>query len=138
VAGFASGLPIMSDSTRALILRHWDTANRRDWAAFADLLHPELRYEVPQTREYLDSGPGYLDLFRTWPGAWRAEIRHLVCEDAKAVCLVDFVVGGEVETGISIFELTEGRIRRVTDYWPAPYEPPPRQTPHLRRRPPAA
>jgi hypothetical protein len=38
-------------------------------------------------------------------------------------------------TGISIFELRAGLISRVTDYWPEAYDPPPRSTPHLKRRP---
>lgn len=124
----------MHESTRALIHRHWDSANRRRWDEFDSLLHPQLRYEVPQTREYIESGPGYLEMFRTWPGDWQAAIKHLVCEETKAVCVIDFAVGAEVVTGISIFGISEGKIIHVTDYWPEPYDPPPRQTPHLKRR----
>ena len=122
--------------TRALIQTHWKLANARDWSEFADLLHPKLIYEVPQTREYIDGGQGYLEMFSTWPGDWAASIKHLVCEEAKAVCVIDFVVGAEVMTGISIFELNNGLITKVTDYWPEPYEPPARVTPHMKRRPP--
>ncbi len=38
-------------------------------------------------------------------------------------------------TGISIFGFQGKLISSVTDYWPEPYEPPPRSTPHLKRRP---
>jgi hypothetical protein len=124
----------MSDATRSLIQKHWDTANVRQWSEFKALLHPHLRYEVPQTREYAESGEGYFELFRTWPGHWQASIKHLVCEANKAVCVIDFAVGSKVMTGISIFELSDGKIAKVTDYWPDPYDPPPRQTPHLKRR----
>lgn len=123
----------MGGGTRAIIEAHWATANARDWNAFAALLDADLAYDVPQTRERIAGGAGYLDMFRTWPGDWRAEIRELVCEPEAAVCVIDFVVGDEVMTGISIFRLAQGRICRVTDYWPAPYEPPPRASPHLQR-----
>lgn len=126
----------MPESTRSLILAHWSTANARQWESFASLLAPSLRYDVPQTREYIDSGEGYLEMFRTWPGDWQATIRHLVCEEAKAVCVIDFVDGAQTMTGISVFEVVQGRIAAVTDYWPEPYEPPPRQTRHLKRREP--
>lgn len=125
----------MSQQTRSLILQHWDLANTRRWSEFGQLLHPGLLYEVPQTREYIESGPGYLEMFRTWPGHWSAHIKHLVCDESKAICVIDFIVGDETMTGISIFELRAGLISRVTDYWPEAYDPPPRSTPHLKRRP---
>lgn len=124
----------MSASTRTLIEQHWHLANTRQWSAFAALLHPALAYEVPQTREYIDSGEGYLAMFSTWPGDWRAVITQLVCEAHKAVCVIDFIDGSETVTGISIFELADGLITRVTDYWPEPYDPPPRATSHMKRR----
>lgn len=125
----------MSEQTRAIILRHWELANARRWKEFQQLLHTDLRYEVPQTREYVESGAGYLEMFSTWPGAWEARIQHLVCEPCKAICVIEFVVNSETMTGISIFELSADLITRVTDYWPDPYEPPPRHTAHMRRRP---
>ncbi len=85
----------MSEQTRSLILQHWELANARRWSDFAQLLHPELHYVVPQTREYIESGPGYLEMFSTWPGDWKATIKHLTCEPSKAICVIDFVVGGE-------------------------------------------
>jgi hypothetical protein len=125
----------LSEASRELIQRHWALANARDWPAFAALLHPQLHYEVPQTREFLDSAEGYLDLFTTWPGAWRADLRELVAEGERAISVIDFVIGDTKETGISVFELDQGRIRRVTDHWPAPYEPPPRASAYLKRHP---
>ena len=125
----------MSGQTRALIQTHWNLANARDWSKFAELLHPGLLYEVPQTREYIEGGHGYLEMFSTWPGDWTASIKHLVCEQAKAICVIDFAVGTEVMTGISVFEVNSGLITGVIDYWPAPYEPPARSTPYMKRRP---
>lgn len=125
----------MNRDTRAVVEDHWKAANSRDWEAFSALLHPTLRYDVPQTRETIESGAGYLEMFRTWPGQWTARVTLLVCEDRKAVCIIDFVVGEETTAGISVFEVDGGLIERVTDYWPAPYEPPERLTPHMKRRP---
>jgi SnoaL-like domain len=125
----------MSEQTRALIHAHWRLANNREWSQFGQLLDPALLYEVPQTREYIEGGHGYLEMFRTWPGDWQASIKHLVCEEAKAVCVIDFAIGNESMTGISIFEVKGGLITGVTDYWPESYEPPPRATPFMKRRP---
>lgn len=123
-------------SVRNIIQDHWDFANRRDWSAFARLLHPSLYYDCPQTREYIDGAAGYLEMFTTWPGDWRADIVKLVCDEREGLSVIRFVVGAEVMSGLSLFELDDGGlITRVTDHWPEPYEPPPRATPHLQRRP---
>ena len=125
--------------TRRVLLQHWDWANARRWDDFATLLAPDLRYEVPQTCEWLQGGPAYLDLFRTWPGDWQAEWQALVCDGPQAVARIAFRVAGQpeadTETGIGWFTLDEqGRIAQVIDHWPAPYDPPPRACPHLVRR----
>ena len=122
-------------STHALISAHWNLANERKWDEFAALLRPDLNYEVPQTREYISSGEGYLDMFRTWPGDWKAEVEHLVCEEAKAISIIKFKIATEVMTGITVFSVVQGKIALVTDYWPEPYEPPPRVSSFLKRRP---
>jgi SnoaL-like domain len=127
-------MPVDTD-TRRLIESHWQLANARRWEAFAALLHPSLRYEVPQTREYIEGGQGYLDMFRTWPGDWKADVKQLVCESSKAISVIEFAVDNQTMTGISVFAINSGLIVSVTDYWPEPYEPPPRLSAHMKRRP---
>jgi SnoaL-like domain len=122
------------NSINALISAHWSLANERKWEEFAALLHPDLRYEVPQTREYISSAEGYLDMFHTWPGDWKAEIQHLVCKETKAISVIAFKVGKEVMTGITVFSVAQGKIVSVTDYWPEPYEPPQRVSSFFKRR----
>jgi len=125
-----------SAATRQVLERHWALANARHWDEFATLLAPGLRYEVPQTREFAEGAGAYLELFRTWPGDWRAEVQELLCEGPRAVCRIDFHVDGQVMTGIGFFTLDEqGRLTEAIDWWPEPYEPPPRATPLLRQRP---
>ena len=128
----------MTESTRALILQHWELANERRWKEFQTLLAPGLYYEAPQTREYIDSGLGYFEMFRTWPGDWKATIKQLICDGDQAISIIDFDVGEERMTGISIFEVKDGLIYKVMDYWPAPYEPAQRATEHMKRHPSAA
>jgi hypothetical protein len=132
--GPAAGTNLHRD-TRSVVEEHWQLANSRHWAAFAALLHPALCYEVPQTREYIESGVGYLEMFQTWPGNWTAKVKHLACDERKAICVIDFVVGADAMTGITVFEVAGGLIERVTDYWPEAYEPPVRYTSHMKRRP---
>ena len=123
----------MNTPTEQLIRTHWELSNQRRWDAFSTLLHPQLRYDCPQTREYIDGALGYVELFRTWPGEWHATVQKVIAAGNEGMSIIEFSVGEETMTGLSVFEATDGRISRVTDYWPANYEPPPRATPHMRR-----
>lgn len=123
----------MGRDTRQTIERFWHTANTRDWAAFAALLHPDMVYLVPQTRERAAGRAAFVEVFRTWPGDWQAQLQLLIAEPASAVSTIRFVVEGEAATGISFFELRDGLVIRITDYWPADYEPPERASHHLQR-----
>ena len=123
----------MSEAARKAVEAHWHLANVRDWAGFEKLLSPELQYEVPQTREYIESGAGYLDMFRTWPGNWKAVVNHVIVEDMKAISIIDFIIENQIMTGITMFELRDGRFVKITDYWPERYEPPHRVSMHMKR-----
>lgn len=123
----------MTNAIRDIVERHWIAGNARDWATFASLLDENMVYEVPQTRERIRSGAGYLDLFRTWPGDWRAEVRQIIAEGSSAVCVIAFFADGEEMPGITFFEFDGGLIVRATDFWPAPYEPPARESAFFER-----
>jgi ketosteroid isomerase-like protein len=111
---------------RETIAQHWAAGNARDWPRFAAVIHEHLVYDVPQTRERVRGRDNYVEFFRTWPGDWRADVRRMVVDGNSAVTEIDFVVDGESMTGISFFEVVDGTIARITDYWPSPYEPPAR------------
>ena len=123
----------MNRSPRDLVSLFWATANAREWDRFATLLHPDLVYRVPQTREVARGAAGLVDVFRTWPGEWTAHVETLVADDRRAFSVVRFEVGGTFETGISRFECAGGAIVSVTDWWPAPYDPPARASDWLKR-----
>jgi ketosteroid isomerase-like protein len=119
--------------TRETIAQHWAAGNARDWPRFAAVIHENLVYEVPQTRERVRGRDAYVEFFRTWPGDWRADVRRMVVDGNSAVTEIAFVVDGETMTGISFFELIDGTIARIIDYWPSPYEPPARMTAVIER-----
>lgn len=120
-------------SARDLIETYWRAANARDWDGFAALVHQRVVYEVPQTRERVRGREDYVEFNRTWPGDWRAELVELIGEGTKGMSVIDFIVDGETMTGISVFETDGQVITRITDWWPSPYEPPPRMTSRIER-----
>lgn len=118
--------PTSPSPAQDLARRFWASANAGDWAAFADLLSPDLVYEVPQTRERIVGRALFVEFFRSWPEAWRVDLRRCFGEDEQAVAEIDFITERETVTGLAFFELRQGRIAHITDYWPSDYEPPQR------------
>lgn len=123
----------MTPDNHAIVRRFWSTANAANWDAFAALLSPDLVYEVPQTRERVSGREDFVEFFRTWPGAWWAEVVRAIADEHSAVTVINFVTPTEQMTGITFFELSEGTITRLTEYWPSDYEPPARASPVVKR-----
>lgn len=116
----------MKEAHRQAVTAYWQAANARDWDAFARLIHPDVVYEVPQTRERIHGRRHYVEFNRSYPGEWAAELTSLVADEEKAVSKIAFHIDGNDCVGISFFEFQDGMVSRVVDYWPEPYEPPAR------------
>lgn len=119
------------------LLRHFlQLANNRQWAAMGQLLDPAMRYELPQTREFIAGREGFVDFFATWPQPWRLELERCIAQgDQLAVHLSFHDESDRPMTCLGFYELVAGRIRRIVEYWPVAYEPPARHCAHVQRLP---
>jgi ketosteroid isomerase-like protein len=97
----------------------------RDWPAFAALLHSDVVYEVPQTRERIRGRERYVQFNAEYPGDWHLEPRVVLADDHDASLLFRWQLDDEDALAIAFFELSDGRITKITDFWPEPYDPPP-------------
>lgn len=57
-------------------------------------------------------------------GPWRFEIRRLVAAEGSVVTLVHVTDGTQSADAVSFFEVEDGRITRLVEYWPEPYQAP--------------
>ena len=115
--------------TAAAARAFWDTAEARDWDAFADLLADDVVYEMPQTRERIRGREAYVRFNREYPGDWHATVVRIVPGPSSAFTWVSVESMGKgedgSETGLSVLDFApDGTISRVTDFWPEQYEPP--------------
>ncbi len=109
----------------ATVRRYWAAAEERDWGAFSETLAPDVRYEVPQTRERVSGRERYLRFNREFPGDWHLVIDEVLADGARVVSRTTFTIGGGTMIGICFFGFDDaGRILTVDDYWPEAYEPP--------------
>ncbi|RVX45223.1 ketosteroid isomerase-like protein [Nonomuraea polychroma] len=110
--------------TRNVVHAYVDSAERRDWEAFAALLAEDVVYEMPQSRERIRGKSAYLQFNREYPGDWHLQVRRVVADGRHAAAWIDARVGAEHQDACVWFELSDqGLISRITDYWPEPYDP---------------
>jgi ketosteroid isomerase-like protein len=109
---------------------YWTTIDARDWDGLGALLAEDVEYDLPQTRERVRGRDAYLQFNREYPGDWQVEVERVVASDmqaggAHAATWTRFRVGGQEQPALTFLDLdAEGRVTRVTDFWPEPYEPP--------------
>ena len=97
----------------------------RDWDTWTGVLHPDVVYEIPQTRERIRGRDRYLQFNREFPGDWHLRPKVIIADDRNGVVWFDWLLDGGRDDGMAFFEFAGGLIVRITDFWPDPYEPPP-------------
>ena len=124
----------MSDAPE-LVAAYWAAAEARDWSAFGALVADDLVYEAPQTRERVRGRDAYLRFnAEGFPGDWHLTVERIVGAGRHAASWVEFTDEGDRYPGVCFFDLdANGRIARITDFWPTPQELPVRRA-HLVER----
>lgn len=104
-----------------------ETMDARDWAAWTPLLHEDVVYELPQTRERIRGRDGLLAFNTAYPGDWRLTADVVVADEDGAAVRMGWRDGDQSGEAQVFLELgPDGRITKVTDFWPEPYDPPER------------
>lgn len=109
-----------------VVAAYWAAAEARDWAAFAELVAEQVLYEAPQTRERVRGRTAYLRFnAEGFPGGWHLTVERIIGEGRHAASWIEFSDAGDHYPGLCFFDLDEnGRIARITDFWPTPAELP--------------
>ena len=109
-----------------IVTAYWKACRARDWTAFGELLADDVVYELPQSRERIRGRTTYVRFNAEYPGDWDLEPVRITGDARHAASWIRFTVDGGEQTGIGFFELDDdGRIARIADFWPTPFEPPP-------------
>jgi ketosteroid isomerase-like protein len=110
-----------------VVAAYWAAAEARDWETFGSLVAENVVYEVPQSRERVRGRAAYVRFnAEGFPGGWHLAVQRIVSGDRDAASLIQFSGDGGTQPGLCFFDLDEdGRIARITDFWPDPFDPPP-------------
>lgn len=109
-----------------VVAAYWAAAAARDWAAFADLVAEHVQYEAPQTRERVSGRDAYVRFnAEGFAGQWHLTVEQIVGQGRHAASWIQITGDGDPYPGLCFFELDrDGRIARITDFWPTPSEVP--------------
>jgi hypothetical protein len=104
----------------------WAAIEARDWGTLAGLVAPDVFYQVPQTCERVSGREAFVRFCAEgFPGGWHVAVERAVGQTQQAASWVRFSGADGIEPGLTFFDLGgDGRITRITDFWPEPYEPP--------------
>lgn len=112
-------------SAEATVLAYWEACEARDWARVAPLLADDMVYDLPQTRERIIGRDRFLRFNQEYPGNWHITVTRAVGAKRHAASWITFVSDGALLPAASFFDLDDaGLIRRITEFWPEPYDPP--------------
>lgn len=125
VSGGSVRCVIDTAKTRQIATAYVHSLEQRDWSRLTTLLAEDVVYEMPQTRERIPGRSAFLQFNQEYPGDWHLRVRRVVADGRVAALWLDVRVGAEGQDACVWVEVSEqGLISRVTDYWPAPYDPP--------------
>ena len=114
-----------TERTRGVVAAYFERMGGRDWDGFGELLAEDVVYEMPQTGERICGRDRVVRFNREYPGDWRLKVTRLIVDGTTAAGSMNFTVGDEELVGLVYFEVADGLIARVTDFWPEAYEAPP-------------
>lgn len=101
----------------------------RDWEAWTALLDEDVVYDMPQTRELIKGRERFLEFNQTYPGEWHLTAKTVIADEERVVVWFDWTMGDESGESQTFLEISDGRVTRVTDFWPEAYDPPKRAVP---------
>ena len=104
----------------------WALMQTNDFAAVADVLAPGFVLEWPQTKERIRGAERFVRMNAEYPahGRWQFTVHRVVGGEREAVTDVSITDGVQHARAISFFEVADGRVQRVVEYWPEPYDAP--------------
>ena len=111
-------------SPHALVSAYWAAAEARNWDAFGRLLAEDVVYEAPMSHERVSGKAAYLRFnAEGFTGDWHLTVQRIAADEGTAASWIQMTDAGETYPGLTFFQIADGLITGITDFWPQRYEP---------------
>ncbi len=123
------------EENRQAVERFWRAMGDNDWPGAGRLLHDDFALDWPQSGERIRGRDNFAAVNAHYPaaGRWRFTLHRLVADERGAASEVVVTDGARLDRAITFFELRDGLIRRMIEYWPEPFAPAPWRAPWVER-----
>jgi ketosteroid isomerase-like protein len=112
------------ETIRAIVEGYWQRMNTNDWQAAGQLLHDDFVLSWPQSGERIRGRANFAAVNANYPaaGPWRFAVQQLIADENGAASDVLVSAPSISARVVTFFELRDGRIWRMTEFWPDPFE----------------
>ena len=117
----------MPDTTAVDTVREfWRLMASNDFHCVAAVLSPDFVLEWPQSKERIRGAERFARMNHEYPaqGRWQFTINRLVGGSSEAVSDVTVTDGALVARAISFFTVANGKVVRLVEFWPDPFDAP--------------
>lgn len=110
----------MSSGTVELVTEFWRLMATNDFDSVAQVLADDFVLEWPQSKERIRGAANFGRMNREYDakGPWRFTVHRIVANDHEAVSDVSVTDSYTHGRAISFFDIVNGKIARITEFWP--------------------
>ena len=118
----------MPTPSQAAAVAHefWLLMGSNEFDQVSRVLANEFMLDWPQSNERIRGPERFAQMNREYPahGPWQFTVHRIVGNESEAVSDVSVTDGVIAARAISFFTVANGKITRMIEYWPEPYQPP--------------
>ena len=141
-------------SHREIVERVTKTLNERDFDGLSQLVHDDIVYDTPQSRERIKGLPNARAVLQNYPGLPQSSEKKVHGSEDRWVVTPSFTLvqitgsgdhftteewvrypSGETGYGVTLFEFRDEKISKITGYFAAPYPAPEWRSPWVQIMP---
>ncbi len=114
-----------SNAAIAVVSEFWRLMGSNDFASVAAVLAADVVLEWPQSRERIRGAERFAAMNAEYPahGPWVFTVHRIVGGATDAVSDVSVTDGVQTARAVTFFTVADGRIVRMTEFWPEPFAP---------------
>jgi ketosteroid isomerase-like protein len=120
------GETVPNRGTADVVREFWRLMGTNDFNAVGAVLAPDFVLEWPQSGERIRGPKRFAQMNSEYPahGRWSFTVNRFVSNQSQVVSDVTVTDGVQTARAISFFEVSGGKIVRLVEFWPEPFEPP--------------
>lgn len=115
----------MDTKAVSLVEKFWALMKTNDFRSAGSVLADDFVLDWPQSNERIRGRDNYAAMNEEYPanGRWEFTVNRIVGTDVEAVSDVLVTDGVQKARAISFFEIRDGKIAKMVEFWPEPFTP---------------